>query len=63
MLAHDSSRAFYGPGHVFAAAEVGAIQTLLISDSLFRVNNVAKRRKYVGLVEGEKKKKDTRHDT
>jgi hypothetical protein len=26
MLAHDSSRAFYGPGHVLAAHEMGAIQ-------------------------------------
>ena len=26
MLAHDSSRAFYGPGHVQAAHEMGAIQ-------------------------------------
>ena len=42
MLAADSSRAFYGPGHVFAAHELGAIQTLLLSDSLFRINDVAK---------------------
>lgn len=26
MLAQDSSRAFYGPGHVHAAHEMGAIQ-------------------------------------
>ena len=26
MLAQDSSRAFYGPGHVHAAHELGAIQ-------------------------------------
>ena len=31
MLAADPARAFYGPGHVAAAAELGAIQTLLIS--------------------------------
>lgn len=31
MLGSDPSRAFYGPGHVLAAAELGAIQTLLIS--------------------------------
>lgn len=42
MLGQDSARAFYGPGHVRAAHELGAIQTLLISDTLFRVNNVAK---------------------
>lgn len=52
MLGADSSRAFYGPGHVLAAAELGAIQTLLISDKLFRINNVAKRKKYADLVEG-----------
>ena len=42
MLANDSSRAFYGPGHVFAAHELGAIGTLLLSDTLFRVNDIAK---------------------
>ncbi|KAG2437379.1 hypothetical protein HXX76_006031 [Chlamydomonas incerta] len=52
LLATDSTRAFYGPGHVFAAAELGAIQVLLISDSLFRINHVEKRRKYAELVEG-----------
>ncbi len=26
MLASDPSRAFYGPGHVFAAAELGALR-------------------------------------
>ena len=42
MLGQDSARAFYGPGHVRAAHELGAVQTLLISDTLFRVNDVAK---------------------
>mmetsp|Transcript_19667 Transcript_19667/g.54879 ORF Transcript_19667/g.54879 Transcript_19667/m.54879 type:complete len:382 (-) Transcript_19667:320-1465(-) len=54
MMARDSARAFYGPGHVFAANEIGAIQTLLISDSLFRINDVAKRKRYVGLVDSVK---------
>ncbi len=40
MMARDSARAFYGPGHVQAAHELGAVQTLLITDTLFRVNNV-----------------------
>jgi hypothetical protein len=31
MLSSDPARAFYGPGHVLAAAELGAVQTLLIS--------------------------------
>ena len=36
MLATDSSRAFYGPGHVVAAAEQGAVSKLLISDALYK---------------------------
>ncbi|KAK9906404.1 hypothetical protein WJX75_001282 [Coccomyxa subellipsoidea] len=52
MLGQDSARAFYGPGHVRAAADLGAVQTLLLSDTLFRVNDVAKRRAYAQLVEG-----------
>ncbi|EFN59828.1 hypothetical protein CHLNCDRAFT_29371 [Chlorella variabilis] len=51
MLAHDSSRAFYGPGHVHAAHEMGAIQTLLITDSLFRTSDVKKRKQFVQLVD------------
>jgi protein pelota len=50
-LASCPAKAFYGPGHVAAAHELGAIQTLLISDSLFRTNDVRKRKKYVKLVE------------
>jgi len=52
MLGSDPSRAFYGPGHVLAAAELGAIQTLLISDNLFRIKHVEKRQKYAALVDG-----------
>jgi protein pelota len=47
MLGADSARAFYGPGHVRAAAELGAVQTLLLSDTLFRVNDVAKARAFL----------------
>ena len=36
MLAEDEDRAYYGPGHVKRAAELGAIQQLLIVDELFR---------------------------
>lgn len=42
MLSHDSARAFYGPGHVRAAHELGAIGTLLISDTVLMVHDVAK---------------------
>ena len=51
MLGHDPARAFYGPGHVRAAHEVGAIQTLLISDSLFRTADPARRKRYAALVD------------
>lgn len=36
MLGVDPARAFYGPGHVVAAAEQGAVAKLLIADSLYR---------------------------
>eukprot|EP00899_Mesostigma_viride_P023423 jgi/Mesvir1/4265/Mv22226-RA.1 len=54
MMSSDSARAFYGPGHVAAAHEQLAIQTLLLSDALFRNADVATRRKYVDLVESVK---------
>ncbi|KAL6774078.1 hypothetical protein ACKKBG_A23685 [Auxenochlorella protothecoides x Auxenochlorella symbiontica] len=51
MMSSDPARAFYGPGHVWAAHELGAIATLLISEGLFRTSDVAARRKYVALVD------------
>ena len=51
MLGSNPARAFYGPGHVRAAHELGAISTLLISDSLFRTANPGLRMKYAALVE------------
>lgn len=36
MLGSDEMRAWYGPEHVFLAADRGAVGTLLISDGLFR---------------------------
>ena len=67
MLAHDSGRAFYGPGkhhppfamcsidglssgHVLEAAKVGAIDSLLISDTLFRSSHLKKRTRSVAYV-------------
>ena len=44
MNSRDATRAFYGPGHVFAAAELGAVATLLLSDTLFHANTVEKAR-------------------
>ena len=50
MMARDSARAFYGPGHVQAAAEMGAVQTLLICDQVLRVYDVARRRRYAEMI-------------
>jgi protein pelota len=51
MASDEPSRAMYGPGHVIAAAEMGAVATLLLSDALFRVRDAKKRRKYGELVD------------
>lgn len=47
--AHD--HASMSLGHT-AVLHAGAIGVLLISDSLFRINHVEKRKKYVALVDG-----------
>ncbi|GBM75288.1 Protein pelota [Araneus ventricosus] len=51
MLMNEPNKAFYGPRHVLKANEAQAIDTLLISDKLFRCNDVAKRKMFVGLVD------------
>ncbi|CAO1620581.1 unnamed protein product [Parajaminaea phylloscopi] len=51
MLASDELRAWYSEPHVLLAATRGAVQTLLISDGLFRAADPARRRKFVQLVE------------
>ncbi|ORY37071.1 protein pelota [Rhizoclosmatium globosum] len=51
MLSRDPDRAFYGFRHVEMAAEKGAVNTLLLSDDLFRSNDIVTRRKYIALVE------------
>ncbi|CAK4653643.1 hypothetical protein LEN26_011169 [Aphanomyces euteiches] len=51
MLHTDQDRAYYGYNHVVRANEQHAIDTLLISDALFRSQDIATRRKYVSLVE------------
>ncbi|CEF67537.1 Protein pelota homolog [Strongyloides ratti] len=48
-------KAFYGPRDVIKASNLLAIETLLISDSLFRSHNLEERAKYVKLVENVKK--------
>lgn len=51
MLNNDANRSFYGYRHVSLANEKGAIQTLLVSDSLFRSPELSMRKRYVNLVE------------
>jgi protein pelota len=50
-LALDNSKAFYGFEFVEKAAEFGAIATLMVTDSLFRSEDIDLRRKYIKLVE------------
>lgn len=54
MLSNDPDRACYGPKHVEVAHERMAIQTLLITDDLFRSSDVATRKKYANLVDSVK---------
>lgn len=51
MLLIDSAKAFYGTNHVEKATDAQAIETLLISDKLFRCKNIEKRRRYIRLME------------
>lgn len=51
ILQTDPARAFYGRKHVEKANEAQAIETLLISDKLFRCQDVVLRKEYVELVE------------
>lgn len=51
MLSSEPDRAFYGPNHVEKANQLQAIETLLISDHLFRCDDPAERKKYVALVD------------
>ncbi|GFS30157.1 eukaryotic release factor 1 (eRF1) family protein [Actinidia rufa] len=50
----DPARACYGPKHVEVAHERMAIQTLLITDELFRSSDVVTRQKYVNFVNSVK---------
>lgn len=50
MLSNDPDRACYGPKHVEVAHERMAVQTLLITDELFRNADIPMRKKYVNLV-------------
>jgi len=50
-LTNEPLKAFYGEKHVLRAAEAQAIGILLISDKLFRAQDVVKRKKFVNLVD------------
>ena len=50
-LTNEPLKAFYGEKHVLRAAEAQAIEVLLISDKLFRAQDVAKRKIMVKLVD------------
>ena len=51
LLNSEASRAFYGVKHVEKANELQAIETLMISDTLFRSKNIKERKRYVALVD------------
>lgn len=51
MLQLEPSKAFYGKKHVYEANESQAIETLMISDKLFRCQDVQLRKEYVALVD------------
>lgn len=54
VLQNDPDRAYYGVKHVEKANDMLAIETLLVSDELFRAKEVAVRKQYVNLVESVK---------
>lgn len=54
MLQNDPDRAFYGVRHVERAAEQQAIEVLLISDELFRSQDIKQRKRYVRIVDTAK---------
>ncbi|XP_044754423.1 protein pelota [Coccinella septempunctata] len=51
MLQNEPSKAFYGLKHIEKANEAQAVETLLISDKLFRCQDVKLRKEYVRLVD------------
>jgi len=50
-LSNDPLRACYGEKHIDLASAAQAIETLLISDKLFRAQDVSRRKKFVKLVD------------
>ncbi|EOY09960.1 Eukaryotic release factor 1 family protein isoform 4 [Theobroma cacao] len=61
IAGYEAARACYGPKHVEIAHERMAVQTLLITDDLFRNSDIATRQKYVNLVNSVKDSGGTAH--
>ncbi|KAL6545425.1 CDP-diacylglycerol--glycerol-3-phosphate 3-phosphatidyltransferase [Orobanche gracilis] len=61
MLSDEPERACYGTKHVEVAFERMAVQTLLITDELFRNSDIPTRKKYVNLVDSVKNSGGTVH--
>jgi protein pelota len=57
----DASRAAYGLKHVQAADEAAAVDVLLLTNELFRVDDVAQRKVYVALTESVQAKGGSVH--
>lgn len=53
-LQNEPARAYYGLAHVERAKEAQAIETLLVTDALFRSKDLQQRKRYVALVEAVK---------
>lgn len=51
MLQTDPDRAYYGFKHVQRAADAQGVETLLVTDELFRSQDISQRAKYVSLVD------------
>jgi protein pelota len=51
QIHQDSDRALYGPDQVERAAQMGAVEHLLITDALFRHREVSERKRFVALVD------------
>lgn len=51
MLHLEPAKAFYGKKHVQCANEAMAVETLMISDKLFRCQDIKQRKEYVALVD------------
>lgn len=54
-LSKDDNKAWYGAAETERAAKLDAIETLLITDSVLKRNNVKKREIYLDLIENSGK--------